>query len=438
MKPTFPFKGMVLGDLTSNIDFERTALTMPPGLDRCLPDPDQVRACIMRGHDGSFHSEDIKTARRHNAFHDLLMPQIANADRACNMYGIRGKFKPIGDSLEARHNGMVFDAERYHYMLKTHYVDKSLGCLVQKPALFPTSIRAFDYTKPTAPPLNSQEIHTSWLQSIARFWTPDGTKLVKNNEVVYQDGVMLHGPDNGTYGKNKYIEIMVNFFLMGMGGHRGSHWFMPVVPNTAYDANKINGTEIDLFEHEVTNNEEFSKKCFMKCLGGHASVGNTVNEIPFKGPDINGGERARGHLQGAIHFDDINENKWHTFGLSWEQNDDGTEGRVRMSRNGVEVVRDSILTPIDTLMYMILSREANVDHGLSGENIYDYLDRIDSDKFLTRHIRAWDIKNPMGSDISLKETGETFKAPTPKKGNVDLLNIAESFEDIAATLRGMG
>jgi len=40
---------------------------------------------------------------------------------------------------------------------------------------------------------------------------------------------------------------------------------------------------------------------------------------------------------------------------------------------------------------MILSREANVDHGLSGENIYDYLDQIAEDYVMTRYIRAWKV-----------------------------------------------
>lgn len=398
MNPKYPVKDVILGDMTYEADFERMAAEMPEHLSICLPDPSVIRTCIMRGHDGSYHSEDTSTARRHNAFHD--MEAITAPRNVCNMYGEPGEFKVTSNG----HNGMVIDANRYDYFLKTHYIDKQLGGLVQKAFVGNTSNRAADYTKPTPPKWWQPEIHTSWLQTIARHWRSEkgGNYEVAHNELVSDGQQYLSGVKNGTFGKNKFFEMAVDFSRMYAGGHRHSWWWMPVKPNTAYDSIKTNGTEIDGYEHEVNNNEEFSQKLFMKCLGG--SIGNTINEIRSHWVSI---ERTKSWRHGAIHQKGVNDGV-QIFGLIWEQSDDGFNSRVRWFRNGVEVVRDSELAPIDVMMYMILSREVNVDHGLSGQNIYDYIENLAEDICLTKYVRSWDIMNPFGVDKSLKNTEETI------------------------------
>ena len=380
-QPKFAIPGATIEAVIFDADFEQTASEMPSGSKICLPDPNQFRACTMRGHDGGYHSEDRHNARRHNAFHDLDTPKwVDKTGVLVDMYGREGKF--------VDHQGCVFDPRHYEYMLKTAYIDKQKGALIQRGFVGNRHQRAWNYNKPNPPRSGSPEIHTSWLQTIARIHDPNrGGNIVLPAGELWQENMsdrsqLLYGPRNGVFRQNTLFEMQVNFSRMSTGGHRHSWWFMPVEPNTAYDSIARNGCEPDAYEHEVTRNADFSKKCFMKCLAG-SHLGNTINEIPNPGQEW-------GWENGAIGFDDINADEWQTFTLLWETDKLGN-GHMRWFRNGVEVVRDSRLSPIDVAMYMILSREANVDHGLSGENIYDYLDQIAEDYVMTRYIRAWKV-----------------------------------------------
>jgi len=402
-----------------NADFEVEALGIA-GEDKAMPSENSFRTQTMRGHDGSYHSQNTNTARRHAAFHDIDGGRIAGDP--LDRYGRRAGPLP-----------KVFDSGRFDYWLASHYISKEHGCLIQRGWVGEKNPRAWDSSDGAEE--GQPEIHTSWLQTICRYWDSKTGKsrLIEPGELITQDlgehgSQLLHSP-NATFRIGKYFEMQVNFSNMATGGHRHSWWFMPVIPNTAYDKDPRNGCEPDGYEHEVTRNKSFSLKVFMKNLAG-SILGNTVNETSIdNAEDIGGDDSAPndgwGWKDGAISLPGVNEDRWQTFGLWW-----GFENGVptmRWYHDGKEYVKDSVLAPGDIELYMILSREANTHGGLSGENIYDYLDTIENDFVKVRYVRAWDASwVDESTDLGEPNRPVEVKNPVDVDNLLKLLAVAET------------
>ena len=230
----------------------------------------------------------------------------------------------------------------------------------------------------------SGKLYTAWLDTWSRKYD-----AVLDKQVVNPDS------PNKTF-KYGYFESRVNFSEMVTPGFRLSMWLMPatsdaqgqnLVESNAYDSSGDNGVEIDIFEYEWIGASEENR--IQMSLHGGAAGGSSTN-FDTSAIDIN-----------------LHEG-WHTIGLLWMAD------RLVWSIDGnvVHVVTDTSLIP-DVYSYLILSREMNSgvkaegidatesgdmleelpyrprDPGLYAQNIWEFRDRIATDRALVDYIRVW-------------------------------------------------
>jgi len=386
-------QGVSVVGLQFNADFQSQALNLP--VEIAMPASDTFRTCTMRGHDGSYHSQDIDKAIRHAVYHDLYKTLNHASVAEENLVDRVGNHKHDNVRGLGFHE---FDPTRFDYWLKTHHLSKASGGLIQQ---------GFNAGPDPYHNMQRPAIHTSWLQTICRRYSNDKGNHVFGNgkgevHIEERNGLKVVNfgpdPDVGVFRKNVFMEMEVDYSRMKTGAHRHSWWLMNLEPGKSYNDIYDDGSEIDMIEHEVNE--------FIKCLAGKRY---TVNEIPsgiqretlvdgtqvaVGVPTIRGDEEANMHREGAIRIPGINRKGFQTIGLLWEV-DNQEDGRLRFFVNGVEVVRDSEIVPLrDTLMYMILSREGNEEHGLSGKSIFDFIDTLEEDEVLVKSVRAWVTSTP--------------------------------------------
>lgn len=395
--PKYKPRGLTVKRVKFDADFEEDARQREELI--YMPSAFHFVTCTMRGHNGSFHSQNPIAAQRHAMYHDLHgVPNdfVTSKSQLVNRFGVRGN--PAAP--------LAFDPTRHAYWLKTHHISKEAGGLVQK-----------GFNAGPDPHKNFQRpaLHTSWLQTIHRRYVEGEGSTIHDSRVkgpiidmhVDQAGqtynIINNGPypDTGLFSKNVFFEMDVDYSKMKTGAHRHSWWWMTREANKSYNEDLTDGSEIDGIEHEVNDDPYFSDLAFIKCLAGGQ---NTINEIKpgieyqtledgtviRTGVDlIKGDEEAEGYRNGAIRIPKINQGR-KIIGLLWEVDKKG-KGRLRFFVDGVEVVRDSVIVPLrDTLMYMILSREGNEEHGLSGKNIFDFIDTIEEDQVVVYSVKAWE------------------------------------------------
>jgi len=232
----------------------------------------------------------------------------------------------------------------------------------------------------------SSKLYTAWLDTFSR---------------VYDNSVMDHVVDPASpvkafkYG---YFEALVSFENIKTPGFRVSMWLMPaasdqqyqnLVMSQAYDPNGDNGVEIDIFEYEWTTQAN-ANNIQLALIGGAA--GNAHFNLDT------------GDLATPINL----EQGFHTIGLLW------LPDRIEWILNGevVFVVTDTDLIP-DVFSYPIISREMNSgvkrvnldnlddtdvteqlpyirrDVGLFANNIWEFRERLATDKALIDYYRIW-------------------------------------------------
>lgn len=230
----------------------------------------------------------------------------------------------------------------------------------------------------------SSKLYTSWIDTFSRKWVGPGD---------------LHVMDPASPGKlfkYGYVEMRVNFSGMMTPGFRLSTWLMPasndaagqdLVVSSAYDSDGNNGLEIDLFEYEWINTD-FENRINLAVIGGAA--GNSATNFDAGSLGIN-----------------LHEG-YHTIGFLWEPD------RMAWTIDGhlVKEVVDVDLIP-DVYSYLVISREMNsgvknpdLDHvtstdmleewpyiprdpGLYAKNIWEFRDRINTDRAVVDYIRVW-------------------------------------------------
>ncbi len=193
-----------------------------------------------------------------------------------------------------------------------------------------------------------------------------------------------------------YFEARVNFSEMKTPGFRLSLWLMPastdsngldLVEDLAFDDNGDNGVEMDIFEYEF-NEGAASNRLQMAVHGGGAGSSSTNLRADTIGVNL--------------------EQGWHTIGFLWQAD------RLEWTLNGevVKTITNPSLIP-DVYSYMIVSREMNSgvktrgidnieagdveeklpyrprDPGMYAENIWEFRDRIATDRALIDYIRVW-------------------------------------------------
>lgn len=230
----------------------------------------------------------------------------------------------------------------------------------------------------------NNKLYTAWIDTFARKWVGPG-------------GLHVMDPESpGHVFKYGYIETSVNFSEMKTPGFRLSMWLMPastdadgqnLVVSEAYDGDGNNGVEIDLFEYEWIS-KEFENRSHLAVLGGAA--GSSAKSVDTSKLGI------------QLHED------FHTLGFLWEAD------KMIWTIDGhvVKQVLDADLIP-DVYSYLIVSREMNSgikrpnvdnvdatdvleelpyrprDPGLYAKNVWEYRDRINTDRALIDYIRIW-------------------------------------------------
>ena len=230
----------------------------------------------------------------------------------------------------------------------------------------------------------SSKLYTAWIDTWSRKY--DQTL---NRQITDPDS------PNKTF-KYGYFETRVNFSEMKTPGFRLSMWLMPatadaegdvLVESNAYDADGNNGVEIDIFEYEWISTE-YENIIQLALHGGDAGKSATgLDTTP---------------LGISLHQD------WHTIGFLWQAD------KLEWSIDGqvVKSVTDAALIP-DVYSYLIVSREMNSgvkqpgidyidtgdvvaefpyrprDPGLFAENIWEFKDRLATDRALVDYIRIW-------------------------------------------------
>lgn len=230
----------------------------------------------------------------------------------------------------------------------------------------------------------SSKLYSSWIDTFSRKWVGPGGEHVMDPE------------SPGKIFKYGYIETRVNFSEMMTPAFRLSIWLMPasndaagqdLVVSGAYDGDGNNGVEIDLFEYEWIN-ADYENHIQLAILGG--SAGSTATSFDTSTLGIN-----------------LHEG-YHTIGLLWEAD------KLVWSIDGhtVKEVTDVDLIP-DVYSYLIVSREMNSgvknpdidniestdmleewpyiprDPGLYAKNIWEFRDRINTDRALIDYIKIW-------------------------------------------------
>ena len=230
----------------------------------------------------------------------------------------------------------------------------------------------------------SSKLYSSWIDTFSRKWVGPGNEHIMDPE------------SPGKIFKYGYIEARVNFSEMVTPGFRLSIWLMPasndaegqdLVVSNAYDGDGNNGVEIDLFEYEWINTD-YENHIQLAILGG--SAGSTATSFDTSSLGIN-----------------LHEG-YHTIGLLWEAD------KIVWTLDGhtVKVVNDIDLIP-DVYSYLIVSREMNSgvknpdidnveasdvleewpyrprDPGLYAKNIWEFRDRINTDRAVVDYIEIW-------------------------------------------------
>ena len=245
--------------------------------------------------------------------------------------------------------------------------------------------RPIDYVDDGVPTqYGNSKLYSSWIDTFSRKWVGPGGEHIMDPE------------SPGKIFKYGYIETRVNFSEMMTPAFRLSMWLMPasndaagqdLVVSGAYDGDGNNGVEIDLFEYEWINSD-YENHIQLAILGG--SAGSTATSFDTSTLGIN-----------------LHEG-YHTIGLLWEAD------KLIWSIDGhtVKEVTDIDLIP-DVYSYLIVSREMNSgvknpdidniessdmleewpyiprDPGLYAKNIWEFRDRINSDRALIDYIRIW-------------------------------------------------
>ena len=230
----------------------------------------------------------------------------------------------------------------------------------------------------------SSKLYTAWIDTWSRKYVNDLGKHVTD-------------PDSpGRTFKYGYFETRVNFSEMKTPGFRLSMWLMPastdaegqyLVESTAYDSDGDNGVEIDLFEYEWIGVEHENR--LQLSVHGGAAGGSSTNY-----------DTSESNI--AIH------EGWHTIGFLWEAD------RLVWSIDGkvIKTVTDVAIIP-DVYSYLIVSREMNSgvktegidsinegdvlevlpyrprDPGLYAHNVWEFRDRIATDRALVDYIKVW-------------------------------------------------
>ncbi len=230
----------------------------------------------------------------------------------------------------------------------------------------------------------TSKLYSSWIDTFSRKWVGPGNEHIMDPE------------SPGKLFKYGYIEARVNFSEMVTPGFRLSIWLMPasndaagqdLVVSGAYDGDGNNGVEIDLFEYEWINTD-YENHIQLAILGG--SAGSTATSFDTSSLGIN-----------------LHEG-YHTVGLLWEA------AKIVWTIDGhmVKEVSDINLIP-DVYSYLIVSREMNSgvknpdidnsepsdmleewpyiprDPGLYAKNIWEFRDRISTDRAVVDFIKIW-------------------------------------------------
>ncbi len=249
-------------------------------------------------------------------------------------------------------------------------------------------------TDPTRPDLyldngittayGDSKLYTAWLDTWGRTYSVPLNRHITDPE-----------SPNKTF-RYGYFEARVNFSEMITPGFRLSMWLMPayadsageqLVESMAYDSNGDNGVEIDIFEYEwISVNDQ--NRIQLSVHGGAA--GNSSTNFDTES------------IQEQLH------QGWHTIGLLWEAD------KLVWSLNGrvLKTVTDTQLIP-DVYSYLILSREMNSgvkrpgvdsievgdveevlpyrprDPGMYAQNVWQYRDRLATDRALIDYVRVW-------------------------------------------------
>ncbi len=230
----------------------------------------------------------------------------------------------------------------------------------------------------------NSKLYSSWIDTFSRKWVGPGNEHVMDPE------------SPGKIFKYGYIEARVNFSEMVTPGFRLSIWLMPasndaegqdLIVSSAYDGDGNNGVEIDLFEYEWINTD-YENHIQLAILGG--SAGSTATSFDTTSLGIN-----------------LHEG-YHTVGLLWEAD------KIVWTLDGhtVKEVYDIDLIP-DVYSYLIVSREMNSgvknpdidnieasdileewpyrprDPGLYAKNIWEFRERINTDRAVIDYIKVW-------------------------------------------------
>ena len=230
----------------------------------------------------------------------------------------------------------------------------------------------------------SSKLYTAWLDTWARKWDESQKK---------------HITDPASPGKSfkyGYFETRVNFSQMITPGFRLSMWLMPassdadgqnLVVSNAYDEDGNNGVEIDIFEYEWINTA-YENHIQLSLHGGSAGSSATSFDASTIGLELHQG--------------------YHTIGFLWQAD------KLVWTIDGIvaKTVTDPDLIP-DVYSYFIISREMNSgvkrsghdnveandalevlpyrprDPGLFAQNIWEFRDRIATDRALVDYVRIW-------------------------------------------------
>lgn len=245
--------------------------------------------------------------------------------------------------------------------------------------------RPVDYTdNGVSTTYGRSKLYTAWIDTFSRKWTGPGDLHVMDPE------------SPGKLFKYGYFETRVNFSEMMTPGFRLSLWLMPgsndadgqdLVVSHAYDADGNNGVEIDIFEYEWINTD-FENRINLAVIGGAAGSSGTNLDTSTLGINLHEG--------------------YHTIGFLWQAD------RMIWYIDGIAVkeITDVNLIP-DVYSYLIYSREMNSgvknldvdgfepgdkveelpyiprDPGLYATNVWEFRDRINSDRAIVDYIRVW-------------------------------------------------
>ena len=230
----------------------------------------------------------------------------------------------------------------------------------------------------------SSKLYTAWIDTWSRKYDNDLERQITD-------------PDSpNKLFKYGYFETRVNFSEMKTPGFRLSMWLMPasvdaagdvLVESKAYDGDGDNGVEIDIFEYEWIDTA-YENIIQLAIHGGDAGKSATGLDTTSLGISLHQG--------------------WHTIGFLWQAD------KLEWTIDGqvVKTVTNTALIP-DVYSYLIVSREMNSgvkqsgidyidtgdmeaeppyrprDPGLFAENIWEFKDRLATDRALVDYIRVW-------------------------------------------------